>query len=667
MKKIFSKIENILNKDVTQFLNKHKILLASVGIVVLLACISLIVTYAFYQAVDTTPVIGASTSNIPDLDIRVMAEERDTNGVGVGTYDIYPYIPQAGYKYNSEKSYCTNGSIINYDAINFDADVTAYGHDVCYLYFDSIATLDITLEVYAENVNEEGVGTKEYTKLDTSKLPSLGYEFNSTSSYCYYAGSESTHVTDTYVTFDTELQKFTLHSKKRGAICKVYMDAIDVDLALKMYVQAKKGSSLYYEADSFPINAFYELNTQKSTCTGNSTISVVNQRINIAATYRTSCVAYLDIGSGPILESMAISGGDSSSTITLTNSNLGTSPQTYYYSSDGGETFSLSTSSSATLNVSAGETVFMAYSVDASGKKSRIMETSTYSYYGLVDYSNQIQVKTITVPGYYKLETWGAQGGDSYIAGDSNYRGGYGGYSQGYINLNANDVLYIAIGGSGQRCQCSSSQTCCGENGGYNGGGKSLQYTGGSTYYGSGGGATHIATVTGELSSLENNKENVIIVSGGGGGASNWQGSSTDGYNYIGGDAGGAIGIAGSYSRTDRNYTCTGGSQTSAGTGSHTTGNGFGLGGYAGVLYGPGSGGGYYGGGTSETTSCGGSGYIGNAKLVNKSMYCYGCTANAAEATKTIVTTCHNAQAVEGCAKEGNGFAIITYVGSSLE
>lgn len=653
MKKVFSKLNSILNKDVTQFLNKHKILLASIGVVVLLACISLIVTYAFYQVVDTTPVIGASTSNIPDLDIRVMAEERDTNGVGVGTYDVYPYIPQAGYKYNTEKSYCANGSTINYDTDNFDADVTAQGHDVCYLYFDSIATLDITLEVYAENVNEDGEGTSEYTKLETSKLPSVGYEYNSTLSYCYYAGSEDTHVTDTYVSFDTELQNFTLHSNQRGAICKVYMDAIDVDIALKIYVQAKKGSTLYYEADSIPTTAFYALNTTKSTCTGTSTLSVVNQRINIAATYRTSCVAYLDVSSGPILESMAISGGDTSSTVTLTNSNLGTTPQTYYYSSDGGETYTSSASSSATLSASAGETVFMAYSVDSSGNTSRIMETSTYSYYGLVDYSNQVQVKNITVPGYYKLETWGAQGG-----GNSTYVGGYGGYSQGYVYLEDNTNLYIAIGGAGNYCTGSS----CTATGGYNGGGACQAYTESTSTCGSGGGATHIALMTGTLSSLEENKDSILMVAGGGGGANLCNSCC----NYASGGHGGGSTAVGSINMGAPDWTANGGAAATGGT--QTSGNAFGQGaGGTGTMY-VGAGGGYYGGLSSGINGAGGgSGYIGNTLLLNKTMYCYGCTADSSESAKTVATTCYNTQAVEACAKEGNGFAVITYVGTSLE
>ena len=667
MDKLRVKFKKILNKDITDLLNKYKILLVSIAIVVILACVGLIVSYAFYQVVDTTPVILSTTPKIPDLDVRIMAEDRDTNGNGVNSYSVYPYIPKAGYKYEASMSYCTNGGTINYNASTYDASINATKHDVCYLYFKSTASLDITLEVYAENVGSDGVGNGVYTKLETTSLPSIGYEFNSSKSYCVYADDLNTHVTDSTVTFDANKQNFTVNASKKGTICKAYMDAMDVDIALKIYVQSKKGSSTYFEVDKIPANNFYEIGA-KSACTGTSTMSMKNQKIIIAATNRTNCVAYLNVTSGPMLESMKVTNSGTSSTITLGNSNLGTTPSTYYYSNDGGANYLTSTSNTYTFTSQANPSyAYKAYSADASGNTSRVFETSTYGYYGLVDYSNQIQTKTITEPGYYKLETWGAQGGDSYIAGDTNYRGGYGGYSTGIIKLEKATNLYVVIGGSGQRCVCNTSQTCCGENGGFNGGGKSLQYTGGSTYYGSGGGATHIATVAGLLSELENNKDSIILVSGGGGGASNWQGAATAGYNHLGGDAGGISGMKGTYSRTDRDYTCTGGTQTAAGTGDHTTGNGFGLGAYAQAKYGPGSGAGYYGGGDSETSSCGGSSYIGNPLLVNKSMYCYNCTTSSAEATKTVSTTCHNSNATENCAKEGNGYAIITYIGESLD
>ena len=116
MNKLLNRIKKILNKDVTAFLNKNKIPLICIVIVVLLACVGLIVTYAFYQVVDVKPIIGGATSEISDLDIRIMAEERDANGNGLNTYGLYPYIPKAGYVYNETKSKCTNGSTIKYDS-----------------------------------------------------------------------------------------------------------------------------------------------------------------------------------------------------------------------------------------------------------------------------------------------------------------------------------------------------------------------------------------------------------------------------------------------------------------------------------------------------------------------------------------------------------------------
>lgn len=103
MDRLRVKLKKILNKDVTSLLNKYKIPLVSIAVVVVLACIGLIVTYAFYQVVDTKPIIGGSTTEISDLDVRIMAEERDVNGNGLGSYGLYPYIPKAGYKYNSTK------------------------------------------------------------------------------------------------------------------------------------------------------------------------------------------------------------------------------------------------------------------------------------------------------------------------------------------------------------------------------------------------------------------------------------------------------------------------------------------------------------------------------------------------------------------------------------
>ena len=47
MDKLRVKLKKALNKDVTNLLNKYKILLVSIAIVVILACVGLIVSYAF--------------------------------------------------------------------------------------------------------------------------------------------------------------------------------------------------------------------------------------------------------------------------------------------------------------------------------------------------------------------------------------------------------------------------------------------------------------------------------------------------------------------------------------------------------------------------------------------------------------------------------------------
>ena len=90
------------------------------------------------------------------------------------------------------------------------------------------------------------------------------------------------------------------------------------------------------------------------------------------------------------------------------------------------------------------------------------------------------------------------------------------------------------------------------------------------THTSNGGGATHIAKVTGQLSTLSSNLSDILIVSGGGGG-----GILIDEYVYDGKDAGGISGNG----------------DNSA---NQTTGNAFGLG--ESGLGVSGGGGGFYGG-----------------------------------------------------------------------
>ena len=282
--------------------------------------------------------------------------------------------------------------------------------------------------------------------------------------------------------------------------------------------------------------------------------------------------------------------------------------------------------------------------------------------YGVFDfsYTGGEVTKEITATGTYKIETWGASGGDA-----GNYTGGYGSYSVGEVNLTAGEKLYINVGGAGISASSASD-------GGYNGGGNSGPNSSSSSR-GSGGGASSVATVSGLLSSLSDNRNDIIIVSAGGGGANVWN----DQYGY-GGSGGGYIGNDGT---TQYHTIGKGGTQTEGGTGYQSGVFGKGANAPTGSPGGAGGGGGYFGGGSSRDNAGagGGSGYIGNSLLTNKSMYCYDC----AEATDTTTdeniftvsttgsssyvdsTNCPNGyseDAVSKCAKDGNGYVKITYL-----
>ena len=256
--------------------------------------------------------------------------------------------------------------------------------------------------------------------------------------------------------------------------------------------------------------------------------------------------------------------------------------------------------------------------------------------------------------GDYKLEVWGAQGG-SY---NDTYLGGYGGYSKGKIHLEKGDTLYINVGGQGVKSTKSAQSFA----GGYNGGGNAYGYT--DKFVGSGGGATHIATASGLLSSLSENQNSVLIVAGGGGGA----GYSSNSYNGKGGAGGGYIANNGT---TSRNITTgKGGTQTEGGTGldgANVANSGsFGQGANS-TNNGTGGGGGWYGGGGGKWDAAGGggSGYIGNELLTDKKMVMYttdDTRISDDEATRTEITTSHSSTPRSDYAKEGNGYAVISFI-----
>lgn len=80
-------------------------------------------------------------------------------------------------------------------------------------------------------------------------------------------------------------------------------------------------------------------------------------------------------------------------------------------------------------------------------------------------YTGAEQVFTAPATGKYKIECWGASGGNSFITGITEY-GGKGGYTSGEISLTEGEQLYIYVGGAGSTVDADSTS----DTGGYNGG-----------------------------------------------------------------------------------------------------------------------------------------------------------------------------------------------------
>lgn len=230
------------------------------------------------------------------------------------------------------------------------------------------------------------------------------------------------------------------------------------------------------------------------------------------------------------------------------------------------------------------------------------------------------------LPGKYKLEVYGAEGGGRRLSGNSSSGlGGYGGYSTGILTLKTKTTLLIYVGGYGQSSNSGIAY------GGWNGGGSG--YASGSGEPGNGGGGGTDIRLSSSLYSR-------IIVAGGGGGG--------------GEDTGDSYGHGGGTTGTSNYYP---GTQTSAGTG-----GGFGYGGSTGSGDGGGGGGGWYGGGTisasygSDTQGGGGgSGYVYTASTASYYPNCQLDTTYYLDSTSMSIGV-----------RAGNGLAKITLLESIL-
>ena len=147
--------------------------------------------------------------------------------------------------------------------------------------------------------------------------------------------------------------------------------------------------------------------------------------------------------------------------------------------------------------------------------------TTFYAIYYQSDYyyTGYEQVFAAPVTGWYRVQLWGAQGGNDSCVG------GKGAYVSGELHVDAGTRLYVYVGAPG-------ASNTHGSGAGYNGGGNSGANTGGIS--GSGGGATDIRITSGDWTAGLSSR--IAVAAGGGGGGNH----SAGGYGgaLVGGSGG---------------------------------------------------------------------------------------------------------------------------------
>lgn len=160
------------------------------------------------------------------------------------------------------------------------------------------------------------------------------------------------------------------------------------------------------------------------------------------------------------------------------------------------------------------------------------VSTTNFEFNDTGDSNSNVKEYQIPESGWYKIELWGASGGDATSETGELVAGGKGAYTSGITYFEQGEMLYFYIGGT-----TSTSE------GGANGGG-----TGGSDTGKGGGGATDVRTVSGAWDLKESLQTRMMIAAGGGGADGLGAGSP-------GGDGGEVYGDSGSVNKTPSGFT----------------------------------------------------------------------------------------------------------------
>jgi hypothetical protein len=279
-------VKNLFNKkNIADFLKTNRIEVIIFLIVTLLVSLTFYLSYAYFTGSASSSVIKGLVGSISNADIKinVFTENRNASGVGDGTYTKTTDIPQAGYDINSSTSGCSNSSTYSYNSSTKTITINAPGKDTCNFYFSATGQLDVNINIYAQNRDQNGVAIADsYSLVDD--VPEAGYELNTTSSSCTNGS--------TY-TFDNTTNAFTITASGRDTCNFYFMSTSTADIQVQIYSKPNNcTTSCYYEKVATIPNG-KTFNSTRSTCT-NGTISYTDSKIVVVAPGKTICGAYFD-------------------------------------------------------------------------------------------------------------------------------------------------------------------------------------------------------------------------------------------------------------------------------------------------------------------------------------------------------------------------------------
>ena len=640
MKNIFKNIKNYF-KD-----NKTKSITILIILILTIVSSITLIAYSFYQNKSRRLIIsGIASLDSADVSIKVYRENKNENGVGIGTYSLSYYVPSStSYNYVSSKTVCGTGiTITKYENQKFYVDATKKGK--CKVYFDAIDGYIDDYEVNLFVQNEVGnTSDNNYNKMGQLPLYETGY---------YYTINTSKTSCTNGATVSIEGRNIVVLATKKS-VCNVYADKNSDSVGPTVSNLSVDGNAVTFTASDNIGLAMYGLSSSNTIAPDEwNYFSGTSQSTTFE--YATEGTYYLWVkdtaGNNAISEAITITLDAAAPAVG--NIDAYTKNAVIALSDDNNLAgYAVTTTSTTPTNWTAvsGKTASVTYSTTANGTyyvhvKDAAGKTSSKSFSMACaasiirnfDYTGAVQNYTTVCRGTHTLTVWGAQGGNA---------GGKGGYSTGVVNLNENMNLYIYVGGQGSR----------GSTGGFNGGGTT------GTSGGTGGGASDIRIGTDSLYAR-------VIVAGGGGGKGQ--------DNCAAGGVGGGTTGGGSADQNSCGTQAGGGTQTAggakgiySGTSGANTGA-FGKGGNAsdGRYDGGGGGGGWYGGGAGASSGWsngggGGSGYVYTSSTA--SSYPSGCLLNNSYYLTNASTTAGSSSFIGPSSSSetghsGNGYARIVY------